>query len=598
MGENILLGLAVIVILGVLAQWIAWRVHLPSILLLLISGYLAGPVTGFVNPDEIFGKALAPLVSLAVAIILFEGGLSLKFSEFRQVGAVVTSLLSVGVLATWIVTAGTAHWLLGMSLELSILIGAILVVTGPTVIIPLLRHVRPIGNAGPILKWEGIVIDPIGAVLSVLVFEVVIVTELSKAWDHALRGVTQTLLFGGGLGVLGAFLLVLLLKKYWVPDFLHNAVSLMIALGVYAGSNHFQTEAGLLGVTVMGIVLANQRWVTIKHIVEFKENLRILLISNLFVVLAARLKPSDVSYISAESLAFLAIMILFTRPAAVFLSTIGSRVRMREKLFLAAVAPRGIVSASISALFAIRLVERGYVGAEELVPITFLVITGTVAVYGLSAFPLARALNLTEPYQSGCLIVGAHRWAREIAKALTGERVRVILADVNWENVSSARIEGLEAYYGNVLSETAEEEMSLNGIGKLLALTPNDEVNSLATLHFTDLFGRKEVYRLVVGYKEGEPKMVLPRELCGRPLFGSGVTFSLLSERFDRGAIIKKTKVTKEFDFKKLKETHGEDLMPLFIIGENREVTVCTADTKPIPKPGQTVISLVGGSSP
>jgi NhaP-type Na+/H+ or K+/H+ antiporter len=292
MVEHILLSLASIIVLGIGAEWLAWRLRLPSILLLLIFGIVVGPVTGFLNPDALFGDLLLPVVSIAVAIILFEGGLNLRISELRQVGGVVRNLITIGVLVTWLIGAGAAHFLLGLNFALALLLGAILVVSGPTVIMPLLRHLRPSGQVGSILKWEGIVIDPIGAILAVLVFEAILAGGFREAAAVTVIGLLKTILIGGGIGMLGAMIMVLLLRRFWIPDFLHGAVSLTLVIAVFAGSNLLQTDSGLLAATVMGIYLANQRTVSVRHIVRFKENLRVLLISGLFILLAARLQVS------------------------------------------------------------------------------------------------------------------------------------------------------------------------------------------------------------------------------------------------------------------------------------------------------------------
>ena len=258
MSEELLISLAAILVLGIGAQWLAWRISLPAILLLLIFGFIAGPVTGLINPDELFGDLLLPLVSVSVGIILFEGGLSLKFSEVRQLTGVIRNLVTIGVLVSWILTSIISYFIFGLGLQISVLLGAVLVVTGPTVIIPLLRHVRPTGRVGSIIKWEGIIIDPIGAVLAVLVFYVIISGGFQQATTVVLISIFKTLIVGAVLGLAGAKLVIVILKRHWVPDFLQNPVALMVVVFVFACSNLVQTESGLLSVTLMGIALANQ----------------------------------------------------------------------------------------------------------------------------------------------------------------------------------------------------------------------------------------------------------------------------------------------------------------------------------------------------
>lgn len=595
MSEHLLVGLAAIIVLGIGAQWLAWRISLPAILLLLIFGFIAGPVTGLINPNQLFGNLLLPLVSVTVAIILFEGGLSLKFSEVREVTAVIRNLVTVGVLVSWVLTSLASYLIFGLGLQISILLGAVLVVTGPTVIIPLLRHVRPSGRVGSILKWEGIIIDPIGAVLAVLVFEVIISVGLEKATTQVVVSIFKTLVIGTVLGLAGAKLVIVILKRHWVPDFLQNPVSLMIVVFVFVCSNVIQVESGLLSVTLMGIALANQKWVSLKHIVEFKENLRVLFISSLFIILASRLTIDELSYVlNFKGFIFLVLMILVVRPLSIFISTYFTDLNLKEKLFLSWMAPRGIVAAAVASVFALRLAEAGYEQAERIIDITFLVITGTVAIYGLTAFKVARRLGLAKPNPQGLLIVGAHIWARSIAKFLHENGFQVSLVDSNWANVSAARQEGLQAYYENILLEDISEDIELDGIGKLIALTRNDEVNSLAALHFIEDFGRSQVYQLPKLSKfSAKSEESIPQHLRGRLLFGAEATFSYLDSKFASGASLKKTPLTDEFNYDSFQSLYGEKALPLFIIKENGELVVLALDNTPTPLPGQSLISLV-----
>jgi NhaP-type Na+/H+ or K+/H+ antiporter len=576
-----------IFILGVGAQWLAWRLHIPSILLLLLAGFLAGPFSGIIDTDAIFGSLLFPIVSISVAIILFEGGLTLRISELKGFGGVVRNLVTIGVVVTWVVSTLGAYYILNLELSIAILLGAVLVVTGPTVIIPLLRHVRPKGHLGPILKWEGIVVDPIGAMLAVLVFEAIVGGGLREHASLALIGVLKTLVIGGLIGAVAAFCIVFLLKRYWIPDFLQNPVALMFVVLAFTLSNHFQAESGLLAVTIMGIALANQGQVTVKHIVEFKENLRVLLIAGLFIILAARLSLDDLSYISISSLAFLALLIVLARPLSVYLSTIGSGLAFKERFFLMAMAPRGIIAAAIASVFALRLSELGYAGAELLVPLTFMVIIGTVVVYGLLAAPIAARLDLARPDPQGLLIAGAHPWARAIGTLLKEEGFEVMLVDSNWGNIIEARMAGLSTYYGSVLSESLLKDVELGGIGRLLAITFNDNVNSLAAIHFTDAFGRKGVYQIAP-----EDEKTVSQELRGRLLFATDATYVNLSRKFRRGGGIKATRLTEEFGFEAFLE-HNKDAVPLLLIDDKKKLKIFAIDSELKPKSGQTLISLV-----
>lgn len=594
--EHHLIGIASVIALGIGAQWLAWRIHLPSILLLLVVGFVAGPITGFLHPDELFGDLLLPVVSIAVAIILFEGGLSLSLRELREVGSVFLRLISLGALVTWGASAALAWLVFGLSPSLALLLGAILVVTGPTVIMPLLRHLRPRRRVGNTLKWEGIVIDPVGAILAVLVFEVILATsDPGEATGVAALGVLKAIGGGGAIGLVGAGGLVVALRRYWVPDFLQNPVTLMAAVLAYTAANHVQPESGLLAVTIMGVVLANQRAVTVKHIVEFKENLRVLLIAVLFIVLAARLPLASVTQIGLQALVFVGLLILVVRPLTVALCTIGSRLSWRERVFVGWMAPRGIVAAAVSSLFALRLAEAGYAGAESLVAITFAVITGTVAVYGLTAGPLARRLGVADPNPQGALIIGAQPWAQEIAQALREEGYLVRLVDDNWSQIAEARQAGLETFYVGVLQEYVFDEIDLDGVGRLLALTSNDEVNALAALHFMEVFGRSEVFQLPpprISESEGTDQL-LPKHLRGRLLFAESATCAELERRLAEGAMIKRTPLTQEFNYAAFRDHYGQSAIPMFAVRRSGRLAVIATDVQTVPEPGDTLIALV-----
>ncbi|MFC1866071.1 cation:proton antiporter [Chloroflexota bacterium] len=604
MSENLLLGLAGIVVLGIAASWLAWRLRLPSIFVLLIIGLIAGPVTGFLNPDEIFGDLLLSVVSLSVAVILFEGGLGLSIAELKKGGRVVFRLITFGVAITWIIAAATAYFMLDLELELAVLLGAILVVTGPTVILPLLRHLRPSGDIGSILKWEGIVIDPIGAILAVIVFQVIIAAEGQPAASIIALSLTKAVIGGGIIGVAGAVILVQMLKRFWIPDYLHSIVSLALVITAYTAADYIQPDSGLIAVTLMGIAVANQKSVNVKHIIEFKENLRVMLISSLFIMLTARLQMDDLSTISVGSIALLAVLILIARPAVVALATIGSKLKLKQRLFISWMAPRGIVAAAVASVFSIRLQEAGYAQAELLMPLTFVVIAGTVTIYGLTAPAVASRLKVAEPNPQGVLMVGGQTWARTIAAALHKEGFRVLVVDTSRMNITAARMLGVATYYGNILSQHTLDRINLSGIGRLIALTSDNEYNSLATLQLSNDLGRSTVYQLPAGGEEAEAKKAVSQHLRGRLLFSPDATYGYLAGLFAGGASVKTTEITEDFGYDAYKQYYGDAAMPLFLIDQSNKMTVITADNPPRPKAGQKLISIIrvdkkhGGTMP
>ena len=591
MNEEILIGLASVITLGISAQWLAWRTKLPAILVLLTFGIIAGPITGFIDPDRLLGDLLSPFVSISVAIILFEGGLSLSMDEFRKIGGVVIKLITIGILVTWTLAALAAYYFLGLGLEISVLFGAILIVTGPTVIIPLLRQVRPTETAGSVIKWEGIVNDPIGAMMAVLVFEIIVAGGFSHISGHAGMVIITTIVDGTFFGALGAGIMYIAMKRHWLPDYLQNPVTLMVVIAIFTASNSLQHESGLLAVTVMGIMLANQKSVRVKHIIEFKENLQVLLISTLFILLASRLTMNDFTYFNMGSLLFLLALFFVVRPASIYLSTIGSKLTFKEKTFIAWMAPRGIVAAAISAIFALRLEQEGYAEAGQLVPYTFIVIIATVAIYGLSAKPVARLLGVAKAEPHGVLFLGAHEWTRMLAHTLQDLGLKVILADSNWENISKARKSGINTYYGNILSEYAVDEIDLEGVGILLALTPNDEVNSLASLRFSEEFGTSYVFQLAQSASSKRRLKDSAEFLGGRTLFSNDANYQFIQDFMENDITVTSTKITDEFTFKDYQNLYGTQSIPVFVYAGDT-VEPFAVDNPPSPQTGNIIVAL------
>ncbi|MBI1424790.1 MAG: sodium:proton antiporter [Gammaproteobacteria bacterium] len=591
MNETIVLSLAGIGLTALACQWFAWWVKLPAILFLLLSGIVLGPVTGLLDPDTLFGNLLFPIVSLSVAVVLFEGSLTLKFSEIKGLESVVQRLLSVGVLTTWTITTLAAYWLLRIPFELALLFGALTVVTGPTVIVPMLRTVRPTARLSNILRWEGIAIDPIGALLAVLVFEFIIAGSGGAALGHTLLSFASQLFIGFSFGAIAGYVWGVVLRRHWLPEFLHNVATLMMVFGVFALSNHLQPESGLLTVTVMGVWLANTRGVDVREILDFKETLSIVLISGLFIILAARIDFARVTQLGWHALGVLLIMQLVGRPVKVFVSTWGSSLNWRERALLAWIAPRGIVAAAVAALFALQLQQQGYAQAELLVPMTFIVILGTVALQSSTARLIAMWLRVAEPDPTGFLIVGANPLARAIGRALQKHGFRIQLADASWSNTRAALMDNLPTFFGNVVSEHADRRLDLVGTGQLLALSAAQEENALAATRYRNEFGVANIYSLqITSEKEGDNKTGKPR--YGHLAFGEDVSFKKLSAMLGEGAEIRSTKLSEEFGFDEYYKKYFR-AVPLFAITPRGKLLVYTAERELNPAVGWTIISLI-----
>ena len=582
--DLVLIQLSMVVVVGIAAQWLAWRVRLPAIVLLLAAGIVMGPVMGFLNPDEILGDAVLPIVSMSVAIILFEGGMSLKISELRGTGRVVTMLVTLGASLTWLLSGALAVWLLGLDMRTGILLGAILMVTGPTVIGPLLRHVRPIGKSGTILKWEGLTIDPIGAIAAVLTFEFLFADSMANQASDAFVALFATFGVGVLVGLLGAGVAVLLLKKFWIPDFLINPASVAFVLLAYVGSNQAQPESGLVAVTVMGFALANQKWVRVGHILEFKENLRVLLISSLFVLLAARLSPSILGDLHWQHALFVVGLIVVVRPASVMLSTLGSNLTMQERAFICCMAPRGIVAAAIASIFALRL---GGPEGDLIMTTTFLVVISSVVVYGFAALPVARRLGLAQPEPTGLLIAGASAFSRDLAAAMTTLGMRVKLVDTNVDKVQLARARGLDAHTVNYLDDDEREEFDISGIGRLLAMTPNDHANELLAHKGMEDFGRARVFRLSAGASPSSDG-ARTHSHGGRVLFDDRFTYEDLHDRLRSGWTIQVEAVDESNE--QHWKTKAETVTPLMVVDADGGAKLVESGRRPVPKAGQKIV--------
>ena len=590
--EDTVLGLALILLLGLSAQWVAWRLGVPAILFLLALGILSGPVFGIIDPDQILGELLFPMVSVAVAILVFEGALNLRFVELRKTGVAVRNLLSLGMLLTCGLSALAAHFFLSMSLASALLLGSILVVTGPTVIGPLLRHVRVSSNISTILRWEGIIIDPLGAILAILVYETFFGSYQPRFWSSTLT-LVNTVFLGTCFGFLSAHLLLLLIRREIIPEFLQSPFTLMSLIASFSLSNIVQQESGLLAVTVMGLVMANQSHVVIKKITEFKETLQVLLIASLFIVLSARVDMDSLSMINLQTVFFVLTLLFLVRPISVFCSAWGTGLKWRELLFLSAIAPRGIVAAAISSLLAIELKRANHPQSETLVTTVFIVIVLSGITATLLAKPLARILDLEIEEPRGFLFLGAHNWARDLAKVLQERGIPILLVDTNPHNVYKARMDNLKIVYASILEEEARMRLDLSEVGTFLALTSNDEVNSLAALAFRDTLGKNSVYQIPpFTSEEGEAKKISNRKsLHGKRPFSDQLSFSQVTSLYNKGWKFRSTQITDTFTYTNIQDHYEGKLFPLLIQVDNR-VSLCDPEKNIVPESGQYLISL------
>lgn len=590
-----ILMLSAIGMIGLLCQWFAWRVKLPAILFLLLVGILLGPVSGVLQPDQLFGDLLFSFISLSVAIILFEGSLTLKRSEFSEVGDVVKKLVSYGALVNMLITTVATHYLTGIGWALSALFGAIMVVTGPTVIMPMLRTVKPNALLARTLRWEGIVIDPLGALFAVLVFEWIVAQETSSDLGHVLMVFGETIATGALLGVIVGYGFGLLLRHRQFPDYLQNFAAIAVVTSTFALSNTIMHESGLLAVTIMGIWLANMRGVHTRDILNFKESLTLILVSSLFIILSARLEFGGLIALGWGSVGVLLVMQFVARPAKVFLSTLNSSFTRNERLLLAWVGPRGIVAAAITAVFALKLESMQIENAELLVPLAFSIIIGTVVIQSATARRLTIALGVNAPHTKGFLIIGANPLAVAVGTALQSADIETVLCDTDWDNISSARMAGLNTYYGNAMSDHAELHLDLTALGGMVGLSRNPAVNSSAALRFREDFGARKIFVLPgVQDQRSHNKHRAGELYSGRVLLNSKWSYRRLYSLILRhDAQVKKTQLSEAYAYSQWQDNNDpEEAVPLFAVDENGLLSWFTEDNELKPQAGWTIFAL------
>lgn len=556
-------SLLIILAAGLASQWVAWRIGIPAIVILIAAGLVLGPVTGIVVP-AMPGEQLAELIGLGVAIILFEGGMDLKLGEFRRVGHGIRRLTIIGPPVAWLLGSLAAHYVAGLSWPVAWVLGAILVVTGPTVILPLLRQARLNKESASLLKWEGIVNDPIGVLLAVLAFQYF--TLLGGGLSRILLG-----LAGAGaaalLGGLGGWLTGWLFRRGMVPEHLKPSMLLVLVLVVYWVSNLVQHEAGLLGVTVMGLVVGNMDLVEREDLQRFKENLTVILLSILFIVIPSQLQLGQLDLLDGRVLLFVFAILFVVRPLSILIATLGAPMRRADKILLAWIAPRGIVAVATAGIFGPAMAASGYPDAAKLLPIVFLIIMATVLAHGLSIGVLARRLGLAAPGANGLLIVGAWPWTLALAQELKKIEIDVLLVDGAYHRLKTARMEGIEVYYGEILSEHAEHMLEAQHLTYLLCATENDFYNALVCKAWGHQFGRHRTFQLALHQEASLETKRLTLQQRGYIAFAPEANFETLHRHLDDGWIVQSTRLSDTYDMGQFRQRLGTPADDWLLLG-------------------------------
>ena len=582
--------LAGIIVLGILAQWVAWKFKIPAILPLILIGLLVGPIAAeFLSEDGtkwiehiwnctecLFpGDSLFYFVSLAISIILFEGGLTLKFSEIKNVGPVITKLITLGSLITFFGAALAAHFIFNLSWEISYLFSALIIVTGPTVITPILRNIPLKKDVSAVLKWEGILIDPIGALAAVLVYEFISVGGGGAFTITALEEFVKIVLIGTSFGFTFAYALNFAINKKLIPHYLLNVFALATVLAVFVLSDNFAHESGLLAVVVMGMVLGNSNSPYLKELLYFKDSLSVLLISILFILLAANINMKELYLIYNWNTALLfAAVVFIIRPIGVMLSTRKSTLKLKEKLFISWVGPRGIVAAGIASLFGLKLAKNGVVYAEYITPLVFMIVLGTVLLNATTARLFAKMVGVFLRKSDGILIVGGSKVSRLIASYLSENERHVVLIDSNQTNIKLAKEMGIEAFSTNIYSDQLMDNIELNDVGYLMALTGNEDINKYAINKFKKQFGENGSFRLVTG-----DEMNNPENNTKQGLFSHSDDFVSLSQTAKKYPSINEIEIKDKAHYEILisytnKEKYS---IPLFIKNPDGEIEIISS---------------------
>ncbi|MEM8695741.1 MAG: sodium:proton antiporter [Pseudomonadota bacterium] len=610
--DSLMVKIAVIGVAGVGAQWIAWRTGRPAIALMLIVGILVGPVSalipheffrgGLINPERDFGALMEPIIKLAVAVILFEGGLSLNFRELRHAGWAVMRLVVIGVPVGWFLGTLACHYGAGLSWEVSALFGGILVVTGPTVIGPMLRSLRVGNRVSRILKWEGIVNDPIGALLAVFIFAYITYggagTSVAAISFDVIGSTFIAALLGAALG----WGVTWFFPRGYVPEYLKAPALLILVISGFVIADIIQHETGLVTVTIMGVVMANRPMFSSQALRRFKEDLAVLLISGVFIMLSATLDWEVITSFQTTSpdpiegvlrfVGFLLLLLFVVRPLTILISLLFSSVPWNERLFIAWIAPRGIVAVAITGLFAIRLIDFGIEDAEALIPLSFGVVIATIFAHGFSAKWWARRLGLDQGPANGVLLVGANRWTIDFGELLKKMEIPVTIADPSQYALRAAKRREIDVYRGDILDEVTQEHLDLGQFQELIAATDNDAYNALICDDLGPEMGYDSVSQI------GTDRDRAPYHSRGRVLMRSAPTIDDLLKYEDADWVFTRTKITEKFGVEDLKKNLDPDALMICVLKPDRRLLFYSTDARPVVEPGDVIVSYAPPETP
>lgn len=586
-------AIALVGALGIGSQWIAWRLRMPAIVLMLVAGVIVGPVLGLFDPQRDIGDLYLPIISIAVAIILFEGGITLNFHTLRDAASGVRRLVFIGAPLGWLLSALALRYGAGLSWESSAVFGGILIVTGPTVIAPLLRSARLARRPAALLQWEAILNDPVGAMAAVLALEVVIVLRTAEQVGAAFFTMALGIGVATALGILGGYLVAHAFKNARVPEFMKVPALFALVLAVFAVSNAVLHESGLLAVTLMGIVIANANIPSYEELRRFKEHATILLVSGVFILLAASLDFTALSQLTWRSAIFVIVVLSIVRPVTVFAAMVATDVPWREQVLVATTGPRGVVLVAVAGLFGERLVELGIEDGALMGPLAFILVAASVVVHGFTLAPVARFLKVTASERPGVIFVGGSNWTAGLAGTLKDEGIPVLVTDPNRGHLRRARERGIDTFFGDILSEGAELTIDFNSYKFIVAATDNDPYNTLVATDLAPEFGRENIYQVA---RDGaaNARHALPATLGGRTFAGEA-SYNELNRLMWQGWTFRITKLTEDYTAEDWRAARP-DARLLGWIDTDGEIHFVSQDEEIQPVPGIRLISMLPAS--
>lgn len=572
--------IALIGVLGIGAQWLAWKIQRPAIVLMAIAGLIFGPLIGWLlglplpsgiehflevlrlDPINDFGDLYRPMIGLAVAIILFEGGMTLSFKDLGDARQAVIRMVLFASPIAWLLGTFASHYIVGLPWDISAMVGGLFVVTGPTVIMPLLRQAHLKSRPANVLKWEGIVNDPLGALFAVGGYEFIRFSQSEASMYLVFGKLAFAAIFGTVLGIISGYGLALAFRRGQIPEYLKAPIVMAWVLAIYVLANAMADETGLLAVTALGMTMANTKFAAMVEMRRFKETIAIILVSGVFVILTATLTPDVLKAFVTDwhIFGFVFAMMLFVRPVAVMLSTLWSGLHWKESLLISFIAPRGVVAVAVAGLFAAELTAIGRPEGELFVPLAFALVFSTVLFAGFFIGPISKALGLAAGGGDGVLIVGANPWSLGLAKALKEMDVKVLVADTNWRRLRGARLDGHKTFYGEVLSENADFRLDHSAFNHLIAATPNDGYNALVCVEFAPELGRHRVFQLTSQDNDEDDADTIAFTSRGRTLTSRGRSFDALTRDWWGGWRFRSTRLSEEYTLSDLYRDRGDDL--------------------------------------